>query len=126
MSIDVIWLKKDIRLHDHGPFAHVARSGRPFLLVFIYEPSQLSHYSVHGSHIHFANEGLLDLERRIKSMCIVGNNKDISHPDSTLPCITFMKGEAVEIFEKINREYYPIGKILAHEETGNQLTYRDV
>ena len=130
MSIDVIWLKKDIRLHDHGPFAHVARSGRPFLLVFIYEPSQLSHYSVHGSHIHFANEGLLDLERRIKSMCIVGNNKDMPgnnkdmpHPDSTSPCITFMNGEAVEIFEKIHREYYTIGKILAHEETGHLASY---
>jgi len=130
MSIDVIWLKKDIRLHDHGPFGFVARSGRPFLLVFIYEPSQLSHYSVHGSHIHFANEGLLDLERRIKSMCIVGNNKDIPgnnkdmpHPDSTSPCITFMNGEAVEIFEKINRDYYPIGKILAHEETGHLASY---
>ena len=123
MSIDVIWLKKDIRILDHGPLGYVAKSGKLFLLVFIYEPSQLSHYSVHGSHIHFANEGLLELDRRIKSMCIVGNNKDIPHPDSTSPCITFMRGEAVEMFEKIHREYYPIGKILAHEETGHLASY---
>lgn len=120
MSIDVIWLKKDTRIHDHGPFGYITKSRRPFLLVFIYEPSQLSHYSVHGSHLHFANEGLVDLDRRIKSMCIVGNN---NNDMPCMPCITFFQGEAIDIFEKIHREYYTIGKILAHEETGHLVSY---
>lgn len=36
--IDVVWLKKDVRLHDHAPLAAACTSGRKFAVVYIYEP----------------------------------------------------------------------------------------
>ena len=55
-GMDVVWLKKDVRLHDHAPLCEAARSGRPFVVLFLYEPEILQHHTVHGSHVHFQNE----------------------------------------------------------------------
>uniref|UniRef100_A0A7S3VAM4 Photolyase/cryptochrome alpha/beta domain-containing protein n=1 Tax=Chaetoceros debilis TaxID=122233 RepID=A0A7S3VAM4_9STRA len=82
--MDIIWLKRDVRLTDHGPFHQMAKLAiknridanadadvdadggrRPLMILYNYEPDQLSEHSVHGSHIHFINEGLIDLDRRL-------------------------------------------------------------
>ncbi|KAK3254665.1 hypothetical protein CYMTET_36128 [Cymbomonas tetramitiformis] len=65
-GMDVVWIKRDARLHDHGPFAHVG--ARPFCVLYCYEPDQLAHHSVHGSHIGFINEGLQDLDNALHSL----------------------------------------------------------
>ena len=44
--MDVVWLKRDARLHDHGPIADAQASGRPWLLLYIYEPDMLAHKTV--------------------------------------------------------------------------------
>ena len=64
--MDVVWLKRDARLTDHGPLAHV--TVRPFVILYVYEPDQLQHHSVHGSHVEFVNEGLQDLDQCIASL----------------------------------------------------------
>ena len=66
--MDVVWLKKDVRLHDHAPLSAACASGRPFLIVYLYEPDQLGHKTLHGSHVLFANEGLVDLDARLRAM----------------------------------------------------------
>ena len=70
--MDIVWLKRDVRLTDHGPLAEVATttcssttSSRPLLIIYNYEPDQLSEHSVHGSHVCFVNEGLVDLDRKL-------------------------------------------------------------
>jgi Deoxyribodipyrimidine photolyase len=65
--MEIIWLKRDVRLNDHGPFAQVAKSNRPLIILYNYEPDQLVEHSVHGSHVAFVNEGLIDLDRRLSS-----------------------------------------------------------
>jgi len=66
--IDVIWLKRDVRLEDHGPFAEVLASPRDYVVLYLYEPDQLQHSSVHGSHICFINEGLQELDAQLASI----------------------------------------------------------
>jgi deoxyribodipyrimidine photo-lyase len=63
--MEIVWLKRDVRLHDHGAFAQVAKSTRPLLILYNYEPDQLAEHSVHGSHVCFINEGLVDLDQRL-------------------------------------------------------------
>ena len=65
LQMDIVWLKRDVRLKDHGPFAQVAKSNRPLVIIYNYEPDQLSEHSVHGSHVAFVNEGLVDLDKRL-------------------------------------------------------------
>jgi hypothetical protein len=43
--IDVVWLKKDIRLHDHGPLSVIAQSSpRQCIILYLYEPDQVRRY----------------------------------------------------------------------------------
>ena len=40
--VDVVWLKKDIRLHDHGPLSLIAQSSpRQCVILYLYEPDQV-------------------------------------------------------------------------------------
>ena len=44
--IDVVWLKKDIRLHDHGPLSLLAQSSpRECVILYLYEPDQVRSFS---------------------------------------------------------------------------------
>lgn len=42
-SVDVVWLKKDLRLHDHGPLSLIAQSlsARQCIILYLYEPDQV-------------------------------------------------------------------------------------
>jgi deoxyribodipyrimidine photolyase len=72
--MDVVWLKRDVRIHDHGPLAEVAQSKHRFVILYLFEPDQLRHPTVHGSHLRFIYEGLLDLEYKFKEN--KGNGKE--------------------------------------------------
>jgi hypothetical protein len=36
-AIDIVWLKKDIRLHDHGPLSLISQSQRRCIILYLYE-----------------------------------------------------------------------------------------
>jgi deoxyribodipyrimidine photo-lyase len=115
--MDVVWLKRDVRLHDHGPFAEVAKANNPFLILYLWEPDQLSESSVHGSHLQFINEGLVDLDRRL-SASRHGHDESESST-SSFHSITICHKTLIETLEEIHHQHHKIGRILAHEETGN-------
>lgn len=109
--MDVVWLKRDARLRDHEPFAMAASSGRRFLVLYMYEPDQICHSTVHGSHIAFVNEGLSELDRRLRRL---SGRRDA--------CITTRRGEATEVLSAIHAAC-PIARLLSHEETGHRASY---
>ncbi|CAM9128338.1 unnamed protein product, partial [Heterosigma akashiwo] len=78
--MDVVWLKRDVRLHDHGPLAEICKSNNPFMVLYIYEPDQLAEHSVHGSHIHFVNEGLIEMDLKLAEYCGIFSD---DHPTPT-------------------------------------------
>ena len=142
--MDVVWLKKDVRIHDHGPLAEITRSNNPFCILYLFEPDQLSESSVHGSHILFINEGLVDLDRTLSGSIIKGECKggckvgvDTILDDNTpstcsintnqpmgdsskyrFQVITVCHANAVYTFNTIHRRH-TINRILCHEETGH-------
>ena len=51
-KIDVVWLKHDVRLHDHGPLSLLARdnaSSRPCIILYLYEPDQVGFFWMSSS-----------------------------------------------------------------------------
>lgn len=65
-QVDVIWFKRDVRCHDHAPWHHAIQSGRPLLLLFLFEPSvvQLNDWDIR--HWRFQWEGLQDLQQSLR------------------------------------------------------------
>jgi len=133
--MDIIWLKRDVRLHDHAPIHHMAKlavegdndNDRPLIILYNYEPDQLSEHSVHGSHVHFVNEGLIDLDRRLCDN-YSGNGEDDNAKSQEYKfrflsvCyagVVFTFNQLLMQSLSIGGQYSGIRQILAHEETGN-------
>eukprot|EP00931_Biecheleriopsis_adriatica_P006229 TRINITY_DN107667_c0_g1_i1.p1 TRINITY_DN107667_c0_g1~~TRINITY_DN107667_c0_g1_i1.p1 ORF type:complete len:680 (+),score=116.57 TRINITY_DN107667_c0_g1_i1:47-2041(+) len=112
--MDVVWLKRDVRLHDHVPLATAATSSNPFVLLYLYEPDQLEHETVHGSHIAFVNEGLHDLEQRLRQL-VDGLESE--------RFITALAAEATCALEKLH-SVRPIRRLLSHQETGHGASFK--
>lgn len=132
-GIDVVWLKKDVRLHDHAPLSLAAGSGRPCLVLYLYEPDQLSEKTVHGSHVAFVNEGLVDLDLRLAGRRPLaegnddgdgnGNGNGDSSAGSAVyghrfRCLTVCYAGAAFTLRTLHRQR-PIRRILTHLETGH-------
>ena len=120
--MDVVWLKKDCRLIDHAPLHYIASSSsnRQCIILYLYEPDQLSEKTVHGSHVSFVNEGLVDLDLRLSGqfgVVLNGENRyDIYQHQ--FRCITVCHGGAAFTLRALHRQR-PIHQILCHMETSH-------
>ena len=114
-SVDVVWLKKDVRIHDHGPLLSVAQSKRQCIILYLYEPDQLSEKTVHGSHIEFVNEGLVDLDLRLSSRNGASKGSIYQH---NFQCITVCYAGAAFTLRSINKQR-PINQVLCHMESSH-------
>lgn len=105
--INIIWFKRDLRLNDHAPLFFAARSDRPALLLYIFEPSLLkdSHYDVR--HWRFVWESLRDMQAGLEKF----NHK-----------LLIVQDEAPEVFRMLN-SFYQVTTVYSHEETGINRTY---
>jgi len=123
-EVDVVWLKKDVRLHDHAPLSRIAARGssRSFIILYLYEPDQLSEKTVHGSHVAFINEGLVDLDLRLSgrgSLSQTSSDNDCSNVvNHQFQFLTVCHAGAEFTLRTIHRQR-PIHQILTHMETGH-------
>lgn len=109
-NVQIVWFKRDLRVHDHGPLATAARMGK-VLPLYIIEPEYWSQPDVSRRHWHFIHDSLIVL------------NKDLVERGAPLVIRT---GDAVEVFESLRKTHGTI-TLWSHEETGNGWTYaRDV
>ncbi|CAB9530299.1 Cryptochrome-like protein cry2 [Seminavis robusta] len=128
--MDVIWLKRDVRLHDHGPLHFVCTNPSKFriCILYLYEPNQLCEPTVHGSRIALINEGLVDFDQQLSALDDNTTEKatpEDSTESSTLvfQYLTVCHGNAVPVLDHIHSTY-TIRRLLAHEETGHYASYQ--
>jgi deoxyribodipyrimidine photo-lyase len=105
--IDVVWFKRDLRVHDHAALCAAATSGRPVLALYILEPQLWRQPEMAGRHLAFLFECLADLDGALRAR---GAKLVIKH------------GEAVQVLADIHAAN-GISTLHAHEETGLLWTY---
>lgn len=105
--VNIVWLKKDLRLSDHLPFYEAIEGEIPFLVLFIFEPSVLSAPDSAPRHWRFALQGLQEMQM---------------HP-ALKNRIHLFFDEAIHVFEELNK-IFQIHHVFSHEETGNEITFR--
>lgn len=105
--INVVWYKRDLRLTDHEPLYAALEDGESVLLLYIFEPSLLSHSNYSDMHWSFVWEALQDLIEKLKKY---NSGILIKH------------GESTEIFDQLHARY-GISKVFSHAETGLKKTY---
>jgi len=107
LEINIVWLKRDLRLEDNEAIFNALASGNRTLLLYIFEPILLQddHYS--ERHWNFIKQSLVDLNERLK----IYNSKILS-----------IEANVISAFNQLLSNY-TIKNIYSHQETGILVTY---
>jgi deoxyribodipyrimidine photo-lyase len=105
--LEIVWFKRDLRVHDHAPLAAAAASGRPVLPLYILEPELWAQPETSGRHFEFLRESLADLD---SALARLGAR------------LVLRVGDALEVLASLHRSH-GIATLRAHEETGLLWTY---
>jgi deoxyribodipyrimidine photolyase len=84
MKPQLLWFKRDLRVHDHAPLCQAAAQG-PVLAVYVYEPEVIHAPDYAVQHLNFTNECLQELQTQLHALGI--------------PLI-FRHGEMCEVLQK--------------------------
>lgn len=106
-GMQVVWFKRDLRVHDHAALTAAAQAGK-VLCIYVCEPQLWQQPDASGRQWHFLLESLSDLQR---SLARRGSRLHV------------LVGDMTEVLEKLHQQL-PIAALYAHEETGNDYTYR--
>ena len=106
-TINIVWLKRDLRLHDNEAIANAIKEKKRFLILFVFENILMddSHYS--ERHWNFIKESLVDINTELKAV----NTKVLS-----------VQSDVIGMFNQI-QNFYKIDKVFSHMETGILVTY---
>jgi len=104
---NVVWLKKDLRLHDHAPLACAIENKAPTLILFILENDWFLQPDFANRHWLFAFQCLIDIGKKLNS------SKKIFH---------VLQGDVVSIFHELY-ETHGVFNLYSHVETGNNFTF---
>ena len=110
MPSPLVWFKRDLRVHDHAAL-HAASSrapGRPLRGVYILEPSVWRQPDASPRQLGFILESLADLDEALRAR---GGE------------LLVLTGEACDVLASLHARQ-PFDTLLAHEETGNGVTFR--
>lgn len=105
--INLVWLKRDLRLEDNEAIFNALASGKPVLLLYVFEELLMDdeHYS--QRHWDFVKQSLVDLNTRLK----VYNSKVLT-----------VQSDMIAVVNQLLNTYH-ISDVYSHQETGILVTY---
>jgi len=106
VTLQLVWFKRDLRLHDHAPLTTAARHG-PVVGVYLFEPAVFGAPDSDAQHLAFVVDCVHELRTRLRRR---GSE------------LLLRTGDAVEQLQRLVTTL-GVTAIWAHEETGNGLTY---
>ena len=113
--IHLVWLKRDLRLHDHAPLAEASRrcaDGEKALVVYVHETEYWASEKTSPDQWGFVAECLQEL---------AANLAKINCP------LLIAEAPSAEIVLESLLDHYEVAELLCHQETGNGWTFeRDI
>lgn len=106
-TINIVWLKRDLRLRDHAPLLEACGPGHPLLLLYIVEPDLLRHPDYDLRHWRFVWECLQDLNHQLQ-------------PHHQKICVRL--GPALDVFRNLC-DHFDIRSVYSHQEIGVKTTF---
>lgn len=116
--LHLVWLKRDLRLHDHAPLYHAcqqaAATGGIVLILYVVEPLVLHATTTSQQHLRFIQACLHPLQTELET-----------HQASPL---WVTEGEILTVLENLRqalpRYGYQLTHLHSHEETGDWATFQ--
>jgi deoxyribodipyrimidine photo-lyase len=107
-KINIVWLKRDLRTHDHAGFNAAELSGLPYIPLFIFEPSQIQYPDTSLRHLQFQYQSILEMNKRLEPATI---SVQVAH------------GEATDVFAWWMKEF-DIQTVFSYQESGIMATFQ--
>lgn len=106
-SLNIVWIKRDIRSQDHLPLHLAEQEDLPYLIIFLFEPSVIAHPDTALRHLQFQYHAILQLNNKLKAY---GRE------------LLIFNADAISVFTDLSREF-EIRNLFSYQESGIQLTY---
>jgi deoxyribodipyrimidine photo-lyase len=107
-TINIVWLKRDIRTQDHEPILKAQKDGIPYRILYLFEPSIIAYPDTSQRHLQFVYQSLIALN---KNLAPYNRKVDVLYTEAL---------EAFEFLQKI----YEIKNIYSYRESGTQITWQ--
>ena len=106
-KINLVWLKRDLRLHDNEAISNAIKNGKRFLIFYAFETILLNdvHYNIR--HWNFIKQSLVDI------------NIELKEHESKILSVT---SDVIGLCNQI-QNFYTIETLFSHQETGILTTY---
>lgn len=105
--INIVWFKRDLRIHDHKPLLQASTQGK-VLLIYVVEPDYWSLPDHSDRQWQFIRHSLLELDEALQEF---GQK------------LIVRVGDIVQTLQNL-QETFAIQHLYSHQETGNGWTYK--
>ncbi|AWL12854.1 Deoxyribodipyrimidine photo-lyase [Saliniradius amylolyticus] len=107
-DVNLVWLKRDLRLSDHQALWHACQQGKPVVVFHLFEPEYWQLPDTSYRQWRFILQSLGSLRQAF--------SKNGGH-------LSFYQGDIIATLRKI-AQHCRISGLYSHEETGNHWTYQ--
>lgn len=107
-QVNIVWLKRDLRLRDHAAIWEASKTPYPILFIYIFEPELRNHHHYSERHFHFIQQSLSDLNAQLKQF-----NTEV----------LILDGAVVKLMSQLSKEL-SIQSIFSHQEVGVDFTFK--
>jgi deoxyribodipyrimidine photo-lyase len=104
--VNIVWLKRDLRITDHAPLKAASDTGLPLLLLYVFEPSIMQAPDYDVRHARFVWQSLMDINKQLP-----GN-----------ATLLIVKDEVISVMQNLHQQF-EIHTIFSHQETGNGISF---
>lgn len=105
--LNVVWLKRDLRLQDHKPFFEAEAAAEDYISIYIFEPSALNYPDAALRHQQFIYHSIVEMNRQLKPY---GRS------------VLIFYAEATEVFDFLCG-HYTIDTVFSYQESGVESTW---
>jgi deoxyribodipyrimidine photo-lyase len=106
-TVDIVWLKRDLRTQDHAALDAAERDGRPYLIVYLFEPELMQHADSSQRHWQFVYHSIEDMDSRLAKY---GRKVETFHEN------------AFRVFQYLI-DQLPLKTVFSYRETGVRLSW---
>ena len=62
-SVNIVWLKRDLRSQDHAPLLKAECAGIPYRIIYLFEPSRIEYPDTSPRHLQFVYHSIVALNK---------------------------------------------------------------
>lgn len=106
-TINIVWLKRDLRLQDHEPLHLAEQAGIPYIIIYVFEPNIIKYPDTSTRHLQFIYHSIQSINKTLKAY----NRK-----------VDLFYENALEVFKYLD-EKFNIKQLFSYQESGVKITW---